>query len=105
MSAEEARACSNAPYTAALNVTRAFLVDMLSLPRAHICLPQSPAAYCGVAGATAYTANRWALRGLYEALWADLLGSAVTVSQVVLNEVNDSAYFSGDPASRVRASR
>lgn len=96
MSTEQALGCSDAPYHSSLLVSRAFLVDMLTLPRAHICLPQSPASYCAVAGATAYVASRWALRGLYEALWSDCLGSSVTISQVVMNEVADSAYFDGD---------
>ena len=77
-------------------MTRAVLPAMLQLERAHICLPQSPAGLTPPAGCTAYVCSRFALRGLYEALWADLLGSSVTVSQVVLNSVADSNFFEGD---------
>jgi short-subunit dehydrogenase len=81
-SAEEALACMDAPYTSAMLVSRAFLPQMLRLDRAHIAFAQSPAAAAAPAGATAYVAARFALRGLYEALWADLYGTRVVVSQV-----------------------
>lgn len=81
-SAEEALACMDAPYTSAMLVSRAFLPKMLRLDRAHLAFAQSPAAASAPAGATAYVAARFALRGLYEALWADLYGTRVVVSQV-----------------------
>jgi NADP-dependent 3-hydroxy acid dehydrogenase YdfG len=81
-SAEEALACMDAPYKSAMLVSRAFLPKMLRLDRAHISFAQSPAAASAPAGATAYVAARFALRGLYEALWADLYGTRVVVSQV-----------------------
>ena len=101
-SAEEALACMDAPYAAALLVSRVFLSSMLKLERAHICLIQSPACVVAPAGATAYTSTRFALRGLYEALWSDLYGTSIIVSQVILNEVADSYYFEGDEIGHSR---
>jgi len=102
MSAHQALDCMNSPYTSAMLMTRAFLPAMLKIERGHISIPQSPACFCAPGGATAYVSTRFALRGLYEALWADLYGSRVTVAQVVMNEVADSNYFTGDATGHAR---
>ena len=52
----------------------------------------------GNAGATAYTASRWALRGLHEALRQDLRGTGVTSSLIYFGEVS-SEYFEANPDS------
>lgn len=49
-------------------------------------------------------AGRWALRGLVEALRADLYPTNVLVQEVVLGETN-SEYFNNNPASNERVNR
>jgi short-subunit dehydrogenase len=72
-SVEEIVEMMGAPYLAAANTSRAFMV-----------IPWP--------GATAYTGSRWALRGLHEALWQDLRGTGVRSSMVYFGEVS-SEYF------------
>ena len=58
----------------------------------------SPASLIPWPGATAYTASRWALRGLHEALRQDLAGTGVRSSLVTFGEVS-SEYFTANPGS------
>jgi len=100
--AEEMLGCLDAPAVGGMLLCRELMPDLLRLPRASILLVQSPAAYQPVAGATAYTISRFALRGLAEALGMDLYGSRVHVCSVVLNEIADSSYFSSDSEGHSR---
>jgi uncharacterized protein len=104
---EDFRAMTAAPFTATFN-----LVNVLSQPmmdacldnnnakRAHVLL-QSPAALGAVVGATGYTANRWALRGLYEALRWDFHGTGVNVCHFITSEA-DTPYFATNPGAADR---
>ncbi|MDX2437645.1 MAG: SDR family NAD(P)-dependent oxidoreductase [Acidobacteriota bacterium] len=88
-----------APYLAAANICRAFMAGMLAAGRGHFIHIGSPASLMPWPGATAYTASRWALRGLHEALCMDLIGTGVTSSLVYFGEVS-SGYFEANPDSR-----
>jgi len=88
-----------APYLAAANTSRAFITLMLAAGRGHLVHVGSPASVMPWPGATAYTASRWALRGLHEALHMDLVGTGVHSSLVYLGEVS-SEYFEANPDSR-----
>ncbi len=87
-----------APYLAAANTCRAFMSDMLVAGRGALVHVGSPASLMPWPGATAYTASRWALRGLQEALSMDLAGTGVTSSMVYFGEVS-SEYFDANPDS------
>lgn len=87
-----------APYLAAANACRAVMSEMLTARRGHFVHVGSPASLMPWPGATAYTASRWALRGLHEALDMDLAGTGVTTSLVYFGEVS-SEYFEANPDS------
>ncbi len=89
---------TGAPYLAAVNTCRAFIADMLAAGRGAMIHVGSPASLMPWPGATAYTASRWALRGLHEALCMDLVGTGVTSSMVYFGEVS-SEYFEANPDS------
>jgi uncharacterized protein len=97
--AEEALAMIEVPYLAAFNLTRAFLPKMLARRSGAIACITSPASYVAWSNAAAYTAARAALRGFTEALRADVKGSGLTVTLVVLGVV-DSPYWEHNPGSR-----
>lgn len=86
------------PYLAAFRFCRAFLPGMLSRRSGMILNVNSPAALMPWSGATGYAASRWALRGLTEALRADLHGTGVRVCEVMLGETS-SNYFEANPGS------
>jgi uncharacterized protein len=92
----EAKTMMDAPFFAALWLTQAFLPAMLEKRKGRIVFIGSPAAWVAWSGATVYAASRWALRGLYEALRADLIGTGVGVSMIVPGQVK-SAYFEHNP--------
>lgn len=94
----EARAMMNAPYFAAYNFTHAFMPALLRARKGQIIHVNSPASGLGWPGATAYTAARWALRGLHEALCLDLAGTGVRSTHIVFGKVT-SAYFTNNPGS------
>jgi short-subunit dehydrogenase len=87
-----------APFLAAANTSRAFMTEMLAAKRGLFVHVGSPASVMPWPGATAYTASRWALRGLHEALWQDLRGTGVRSSLVYFGEVT-SEYFEANPGS------
>jgi uncharacterized protein len=89
---EETAAMVAAPYLAASNLCRAFLPDMLERRAGLLVHVGSPASRIPWPGATSYTAMRWALRGLHEALCQDLVGTGVRSCHVVFGEVS-SPYF------------
>lgn len=92
------------PYFAAFYVTRAFLPAMRQRDSGRIINITSAAAFAVWPGATGYTAARWAMRGLSEALRADLHGTGITVTQVVPAMVR-SPYLERHPGSAERMPR
>jgi short-subunit dehydrogenase len=70
----------DAPLRASLYVTRAFLPGMLQRNSGAIGNVSSIAAFLPWSSATVYTAVRWAIRGLHEALRADLCGTNLSVT-------------------------
>ena len=88
-----------APYLTASNLTHAFLPDMLARQAGLIIHVGSPASRIPWPSATSYTAARWALRGLHEALCQDLIGTGVRSCHVVFGEVS-SAYFANNQVPR-----
>jgi short-subunit dehydrogenase len=90
-----------APYLAAAHVSRSFVGDMVAAGRGHLIHVGSPASIIPWPGATAYTASRWALRGLHEALRQDLRGTGVVSSLIYFGEVS-SEYFDVNPGSHER---
>ena len=90
---------TGAPYLAAANTCRAFMNDMLAAGGGALIHVGSPASLMPWPGATAYTASRWALRGLHEAMCMDLVGTGVTSSIVYFGEVS-SEYFEANPDSQ-----
>ena len=97
-SVEEIVEMMGAPYLAASNTCRAFMADMLAAKRGLFVHVGSPASVMPWPGATAYTASRWAFRGLHEALCQDLRGTGVRGSLVYFGEVS-SEYFEANPGS------
>ena len=87
-----------APYLAAANTSQAWMQDMLHAGRGLIVQVGSPASVMPWPGATAYTASRWALRGLHEALCMDLVGTGVRSSLIYFGEIS-SEYFDANPGS------
>ncbi len=97
-SSDEIVTMIGAPYLAAANTCRAFIAAMMAAGRGLFVHVGSPASVMPWPGATAYTASRWALRGLHEALCQDLRGTGVTSSLVYFGEVT-SEYFQANPDS------
>ena len=88
-----------APFLAAANASRALMQGMLDAGDGLLIHVGSPASVMPWPGATAYTASRWALRGLHEALCMDLAGTGVRSSLIYFGEVS-SEYFDANPDSR-----
>jgi short-subunit dehydrogenase len=97
--AEEALAMIEVPYLAAFNLTRAVLPGMIARKSGAIACITSPASYLVWPKATAYIAARHAMAGFTEALRADLKGTGVTVTLVVLGTV-ETSYWEHNPGSR-----
>jgi NADP-dependent 3-hydroxy acid dehydrogenase YdfG len=95
---EEILGMAGAPYLAAANTCAAFMAAMLAEGRGHFIHIGSPASLMPWPGATAYTASRWALRGLHEALCMDLVGTGLASSLIYFGEVS-SEYFEANPGS------
>ena len=96
--AREIDSMIGAPYLAAAHTTRAFIGDMIVAGHGRLIHIGSPASVVPWPGATAYTATRWALRGLHEALRQDLRGTGVSTSLAYFGEVS-SDYFKANPDS------
>ncbi|KJE96107.1 hypothetical protein CAOG_06476 [Capsaspora owczarzaki ATCC 30864] len=101
MSAEEVKGCMDAPYFAAALVTRGFLPVFLERNAGTFVNIQSPAGYAPWSGSTGYACTRFALRGLCEALRADLHNTGINVQEVILAETA-SNYFSTNDNSLER---
>jgi short-subunit dehydrogenase len=98
-SAEEARDMMAVPTLAAFALTRAFLPAMLGRGSGQLAFVTSPASFIAWPNASAYIAARFALRGLAEALRAELRHSAIGVTLVTLGPVA-SPYWEHNPGSR-----
>ena len=96
---DEARAMMEVPYLAAFYVSRAFLPAMVARRSGRIACISSPAAYLAWADACAYIAARHAMKGLAEAMRADLRGTGISVTLVVLGTV-ETPYWEHNPGSR-----
>jgi short-subunit dehydrogenase len=86
------------PYFAAVYVTRAFLPAMIGRGSGHVVVVNSPVSFVTWRGAAGYGAARWALRGLTDALRADLSGTGIGVSHVVPAQVA-TGYFEHNPGA------
>ncbi|MGD8913471.1 MAG: SDR family oxidoreductase [Candidatus Thiodiazotropha sp.] len=95
---EEARMMMGAPYLAAFNMTHAYMSDFISRDRGTIIMINSAASLMPLARAASYTASRWALRGLHEALCQDLAGTGVRSCHAVFPKV-ESEYFDNNPGT------
>lgn len=98
-SAEEALRMIELPYLAAFNLTRALLPGMIARGSGAVANISSPASYLVWPKATAYIAARHALLGFSEALRADLKGTGVGVTLIVLGTV-ETPYWEHNPGSR-----
>lgn len=87
-----------APYFAAFHLNYALLPGMLKRGSGHLIHVGSPASIAPWPGATGYTAARFALRGLNEALNQDLHGTGVRTSHMVFGKVS-SGYFEHNPGT------
>lgn len=99
---EQALSMIEVPYLAAFNLTCAFLPKMIARHSGAIACVTSPASYVAWPGAGAYAAARHALAGFTESLRADLKGTGISVTLVVLGLV-ESPYWEHNPGSRERA--
>jgi short-subunit dehydrogenase len=97
-SLEEARAMIELPYLAAFYVTRMFLPDMIARGSGQIASVASPASYMVWPNACAYIAARHAVKGFTEALRAEMRGTGVDVTLVILGTVA-SSYWEHNPGS------
>jgi short-subunit dehydrogenase len=86
------------PYLAALSATRAFVGGMLARRSGWIVTVNSGVSRAVWPGAVGYASARWALRGLDLALKADLRGTGIGVTELVLGRVS-SNYFANNPGS------
>ena len=94
----EARAMIEVPYLAAFYVSRAFLPAMATRRSGRIACITSPAAYLAWPDACAYIAARHAMKGFAEAMRADLRGTGISVTLVVLGMV-ETPYWEHNPGS------
>jgi uncharacterized protein len=95
----EAASMMGAPYFAAFHTTHAFMSAMLERGSGTIIYINSPASHFPWPSTVGYSASRWALRGLHEALCQDLAGTGVRSCHVVFGEVQ-SPYFDHNPGTR-----
>lgn len=89
------------PYFAAFYVIHAFLPAMLRRNTGHVVNVSSVGSRFVWPGATAYLAARWAVRGLTEALRADLASTGLRVTLYESGVVR-SPYWEHNPGSRER---
>ena len=95
---EEFERMMSAPFYSTVYMTRALLPGMLARGSGLIVNVNTPIAFVAWPAAAGYASARWALRGLTDALSADLDGTGVKVSQIVPGKV-DSTYFEHNPGA------
>ncbi len=84
------------PLVGAFEMTRELLPAMLRHGEGRVVTVESPAGYAAVSGATGYVAARFGLRGLSEALHADLHSTPVGVTSVVPGAVDTEYHERND---------
>ncbi|WP_161494805.1 SDR family NAD(P)-dependent oxidoreductase [Bradyrhizobium canariense] len=89
----------SAPLRAALYVTRAFLPEMLLRGSGMIGNVTFIGAFLPWPGATGCTAARWGMRGLHEAMRADLRGTNLTATLVAASAV-ETEYWAKNQTKR-----
>jgi short-subunit dehydrogenase len=92
------------PYFAAFNLTRELLSGMRQRGNGQIINLSSVGSRMAWPGAAAYLAARWALMGFNEALRAELRGTGIAVTLVILGKVR-SEYWQHNPGSEGRLPR
>lgn len=95
-SPDEARLMIGAPYLAAFNASHLFMREMLARRSGVLIHVNSPACYMPWPSSVGYSASRFALRGLHEALCQDLVGTGVSSCHVVFGRIH-SEYFDHNP--------
>lgn len=84
------------PYFGAFYVTGAFLPAMRLRGSGHLVNITSPAGFIPWPRVTGYAVARWAMRGLHEALRADLYRTQIKTTLIVPGAVK-SSYFANNP--------
>ncbi|MCA0400793.1 MAG: SDR family oxidoreductase [Proteobacteria bacterium] len=79
-------------YFGSLNLVRPAAAFMADRGGGRITLVSSAAAFVGIAGYSAYAPGKFAVRGLGEALRAELLGAGITVSVAFPPDTNTPQY-------------
>jgi len=87
-----------APYLAGFYATRAYLPAMIARGSGVCLFMNSAASRLVWPGAAAYTATRWAVRGLFEAVRAETTGTGVRASMCTFAKVS-SEYWENNPGS------
>lgn len=98
---EEIRQLMTMPYFAAAWLTRLFVPAMRERGSGHIVIISSVASRLAWPGATGYIAACRAMRGLSEALRADLYNTGVRVTHYESGPI-ESPYWRNNPGSRER---
>ena len=98
---EQMREMMAVPAFAAFYVTKAFLPSMIERGSGWVTTVNGPGAYAPWPGSMGYAMARWALRGFAESLRADLHGTGVGVTQVVMGHVA-SPYYENNPGTTDR---
>ncbi len=97
----ESVAMMGAPHFAAFNTTHAFMKDMLDRGTGLLVHITSPVSLFAWPSSVGYAASRWAMRGMHEALRADLHGTGVRSCHLVLGKVS-TEYFEHNPGAEER---
>jgi short-subunit dehydrogenase len=98
---DELKAMMDLPFSAAFNLTKAFISEMKERSSGHIINLTSDASFLPKGNAIGYTSARYALRGFSESLRAYLAGTGIDVSLAVFGKVN-SSYWENNPGSEER---
>lgn len=89
---EQAEGMMAVPYFAAFGVVRAFLPAMIERGSGHVLNVTSAVAFRAIAGAAAYGAACFAVRGFTEALRAELRGTGIDVTLFVAGTSSTPGY-------------
>lgn len=94
----EAAGMMSAPYLAAFYTTRAFLPAMLARGSGVCAFMNSAASRLVWPGAAGYIAARWAVRGLFQAVRMETVGTGVRAAMATFAKVS-SEYWQNNPGS------
>lgn len=98
---DENRRMLAVPFLSYVRITERFLPGMLERGHGELLFVNSGACYLPFPGATSYVTSRFAVRGFFEALRADLAGSGVR-PRMFIPWIVDSDYFSTNERSMER---